>query len=134
MNATSVLELLLIITTNKTLYILSLRPFIQHISKVITTKEKGRCVYATKTFQKNQYLFEYKGELLYRKEALQRYNDPTYQEGKSFFYFFTYNSVRLCIDASCDIKYRNSLGRLVNHPSKGSKATAREAPTCVANT
>ena len=92
---------------------------------MITTPEKGRSVFSTKTFEKNQYLFEYKGELLKRKKALERYNDPLYEEGKSFIYFFTYNSTRFAIDASCDLKYGNSLGRLVNHPSKYSKATAK---------
>ena len=56
-------------------------------------------MFSTKTFEKNEYLFEYKGQLLYRKQALKRYNDPLYEEGKSFFYFFTYDSKRFCIDA-----------------------------------
>ncbi|XP_077422408.1 uncharacterized protein LOC144052330 isoform X7 [Vanacampus margaritifer] len=80
---------------------------------------KGRGVFSTCSFQKGDFLIEYRGELVSKQERENRlrvYHDAL----KVFMFEFRFNGKTLCIDAARD---DNSLGRLVNdeHISPNSK-------------
>lgn len=74
---------------------------------------KGYGICATSWFKKGDFCLRYSGELISRKEGLKR-DDLLEETGSedSFLYFFTFDSRRLCIDATVD---DGTWGRLVNH-------------------
>lgn len=74
---------------------------------------KGRGICASDWFSKGDFILRYSGELISRAEGLRR--DRTLEKKKSkdsFLYFFSYNTTRLCVDAT---KKDGTWGRLVNH-------------------
>ncbi|XP_054862388.1 uncharacterized protein LOC118469710 [Amphiprion ocellaris] len=80
---------------------------------------KGRGVFSRHYFQKGEFLIEYRGEIISKKEhenRLRLYHDAL----KVFMFEFRHDGKKLCIDAA---KEDNSLGRLVNddHISPNSK-------------
>jgi|UniRef100_A0AC35F785 histone-lysine N-methyltransferase SETD8 len=75
--------------------------------------EKGRGIRATKNYDKNDFVCEYKGEIISMKEAHKRENqyalDPTIG---SYMYFFIWKGRHYCVDATKDSPFK---GRLINH-------------------
>ncbi|XP_049342007.1 histone-lysine N-methyltransferase SETD5 isoform X7 [Astyanax mexicanus] len=72
--------------------------------------EKGRGVFSCVHFDKGDFLFEYRGDLISKHESENRqklYHDAL----KVFMFEFRYNGKLFCVDASLD---DGSLGRLVN--------------------
>ena len=82
--------------------------------------EKGRGVFATKSFAPRDFLCEYAGELITRAEGLER--DIGYDQNPDFFgsymmYFTDKETCKeMCIDATAEL-VPSPLGRLVNHVS-----------------
>ena len=80
--------------------------------KMIQTLEMGRGIVTTKRFEKDDYVATYHGDLLIGKEANTRYANYKVEDG-SYMYFFKYNGLNYCIDATS--KDNETLARLINH-------------------
>ncbi|CAF0808135.1 unnamed protein product [Rotaria sordida] len=79
---------------------------------------KGRGVYTTKKFFRNDYIVEYAGELLIQSEAKQR--EILYGRNHDigcYMYYFKWGEKLFCVDAT---EETNRLGRLINHSRKNS--------------
>ncbi|CAF0970469.1 unnamed protein product [Adineta steineri] len=79
---------------------------------------RGRGVYTTKKFFRNDYIVEYAGELLTQAEAKQREN--IYGRNHNigcYMYYFKWGEKVFCVDAT---EETNRLGRLINHSRKNS--------------
>ena len=91
--------------------------------KIVNFPEKGRGVVATKTFERNDFVVEYRGDLITPQEAKMREekfeNDP---EIGCYMYYFMHGGVRYCIDATRELE-SYGYGRLLNHSRK--KANCR---------
>ncbi|XP_076743235.1 histone-lysine N-methyltransferase Set8-like [Maylandia zebra] len=71
---------------------------------------KGRGVFSCRSFQKGDFLFEYRGQIITKEEQENRmklYHDAL----KVFIFDFKFNGKQLCVDAT---REDGSLGRLVN--------------------
>ncbi|XP_026153069.1 N-lysine methyltransferase KMT5A-A-like isoform X2 [Mastacembelus armatus] len=82
---------------------------------------KGRAVFATRPFQKGEYVVEYHGELLQitdakKKEAEYAQNPAT----GCYMYYFQYLCKTYCVDAT---KETGRKGRLINHSKNGNCQT-----------
>uniref|UniRef100_A0A1I8GFW4 [histone H4]-lysine(20) N-methyltransferase n=1 Tax=Macrostomum lignano TaxID=282301 RepID=A0A1I8GFW4_9PLAT len=88
--------------------------------KVVDFPDKGRGIVATRAFSRDEFVVEYKGDLIDFKAAKlreQAYNsDPTVG---CYMYYFVARGVKLCVDATAESPY---YGRLLNH--------SRLAPNC----
>ncbi|KAM4544087.1 uncharacterized protein V3H82_021889 [Fundulus diaphanus] len=71
---------------------------------------KGRGIFATTSFQKGDFLLEYRGELI-SKEECERRQRVYHDNLKVFMFEFVFNGKLWCVDAA---KEDGSLGRLVN--------------------
>ncbi|CAF2311009.1 unnamed protein product [Rotaria sp. Silwood2] len=79
---------------------------------------KGRGVYTTKKFFRNDYIVEYAGELLTQSEAKKR--EILYGRNHDigcYMYYFRWGEKVFCVDAT---EETNRLGRLINHSRKNS--------------
>ena len=78
--------------------------------------DKGRGVKTTRPFKKDEFVVEYIGDLLSRKEGLEREDvygkDPTIG---SYMYFFGCRGKEWCIDGTAETE---EYGRLINHSGK----------------
>eukprot|EP01066_Platyproteum_vivax_P012156 Platyproteum_vivax@DN5521_c0_g1_i3.p1 len=84
--------------------------------RVETSAEKGRCVLANCDIGNQEFILEYKGELMKHqaaKEQEQKYEES--EEKGCFMYYFTVDGQRLCIDSTDEKNLAWGLGRLVNH-------------------
>ncbi|XP_052123655.1 N-lysine methyltransferase KMT5A-like [Frankliniella occidentalis] len=86
--------------------------------------DKGRGVVATRHFPRGRLLLQYKGELLSKRQGLQREQDLPEESG-SFLYFFPFKGKQYCIDASAET---GDLGRLVNHSRSTPNVIPRALP------
>lgn len=89
--------------------------------KVQFTEGKGRGVFATKSFQKGEFVVEYHGDLLQITDARKR--EAKYAQDPStgcYMYYFQYQSKTYCVDAT---KETDRLGRLINHSKNGNCQT-----------
>ncbi|CAF1437573.1 unnamed protein product [Adineta steineri] len=79
---------------------------------------KGRGVYTTRKFFRNDYIVEYAGELLTQIEAKHRENlyGRNHKIG-CYMYYFKWGEKVFCVDAT---EETNRLGRLINHSRKNS--------------
>ncbi|CAJ0599529.1 unnamed protein product [Cylicocyclus nassatus] len=81
--------------------------------EVYIDEKKGRGIRAAKSFMKNEFVIEYKGDMMDYNSAKLREEeyakDPTIG---SYMYFFKYKSKRWCVDATKESVYK---GRLINH-------------------
>ncbi|TKR67641.1 hypothetical protein L596_023761 [Steinernema carpocapsae] len=76
-------------------------------------EEKGRGIRALKTFKRNDFVVEYRGELVSMYTARRR--EKEYSEDStigSYMYFFKHKDVQYCVDATEETPYK---GRLINH-------------------
>jgi histone-lysine N-methyltransferase SETD8 len=84
-------------------------PFLE----VYESEQKGRGIRTMRSFTKNEFVVEYKGDILeyeIAKERERKYaEDPTIG---SFMYFFEHHGRRYCVDATEETGYK---GRLINH-------------------
>ncbi|KAI6177166.1 [Histone H4]-lysine(20) N-methyltransferase [Aphelenchoides bicaudatus] len=74
---------------------------------------KGRGIKAGRPFLKDEFVVEYKGEIIEYAEARRR--EMEYAKNVdigSYMYFFEHKSKKWCVDATAETKYK---GRLVNH-------------------
>lgn len=74
---------------------------------------KGRGVFATKRFERGQFVCEYAGEMISYKQAKKR--EEAYGRDATigcYMYFFEHKSKQYCIDATAETE---RLGRLFNH-------------------
>ena len=81
------------------------------IVKVI--ENKGRGVFASKMFYKDDFIVEYAGELISMQEAKKR--EEAYSKDANvgcYMYFFEFKGKKYCIDATAE---SGRLGRLLNH-------------------
>ncbi|KAM6903077.1 N-lysine methyltransferase KMT5A-A [Xenentodon cancila] len=88
---------------------------VQHI------EGKGRAVFATRRFQKGDYVVEYHGDLLQITDAKQR--EAEYAQNPAtgcYMYYFQYLCKTYCVDAT---KETGRLGRLINHSKNGNCQT-----------
>ena len=77
------------------------------------SEEKGWGVHAGKKIARNDFVLEYKGDLLDNKSAKERESEYAKDESIGcFMYFFKYKEKRYCIDATRKTPY---MGRLINH-------------------
>ncbi|CAF0799109.1 unnamed protein product [Rotaria sp. Silwood1] len=79
---------------------------------------KGRGVYTTKKFFRNDYIVEYAGELVTQSEAKKR--ETLYGRNHDigcYMYYFKWGEKVFCVDAT---EETNRLGRLINHSRKNS--------------
>ena len=79
---------------------------------------RGRGVFTTKRFFRNDYIVEYAGELLTQIEARQR--ETLYGRNHKigcYMYYFKWGEKVFCVDAT---EETNRLGRLINHSRKNS--------------
>ncbi|KAK7895501.1 hypothetical protein WMY93_020826 [Mugilogobius chulae] len=82
---------------------------------------KGRAVFATRSFQKGDYVVEYHGDLLQRTDAKTR--EAEYAKNPAtgcYMYYFQYLCKTYCVDAT---KETGRLGRLINHSKNGNCQT-----------
>ncbi|MFH4977063.1 hypothetical protein AB6A40_003772 [Gnathostoma spinigerum] len=74
---------------------------------------KGRGIRAGRAFRKNEFVVEYKGEIIDLQTAKLR--EKMYAENEnigSYMYFFKHNNKSFCVDATVETPYK---GRLINH-------------------
>lgn len=84
---------------------------------------KGRGVFNTKLFQKDDFVVEYSGDLIDPKVAATR--DDMYSEDSkygSYMYYFVHKGTKWCIDATIE---SGKLGRLLNHSCKIANCATR---------
>ncbi len=62
--------------------------------QVITTEERGRSVITDSPFNNGQFVCEYAGELVDKKEAVKREKSYPKEKG-SYMFFFEYNGKKL---------------------------------------
>lgn len=77
------------------------------------TEGKGRGVFATKNFEKGDFVVEYSGDFISLMEANAR--EQLYAQDDTtgcYMYYFKYNDQTFCIDATQET---GKLGRLINH-------------------
>ncbi|KAF6726124.1 N-lysine methyltransferase SETD8-A [Oryzias melastigma] len=82
---------------------------------------KGRAVFATRCFQKGDYVVEYHGDLLQITDAKKR--EAEYAENPAtgcYMYYFQYLCKTYCVDAT---KETGRMGRLINHSKTGNCQT-----------
>jgi len=81
--------------------------------EVRQTNTKGRCVFATVPFFRDDFVCEYAGELIAYTEAKEREKnyacDPTIG---CYMFYFKHCSKNYCVDAT---KETNRMGRIFNH-------------------
>ncbi|XP_038589969.1 N-lysine methyltransferase KMT5A-A-like [Micropterus salmoides] len=88
---------------------------VQHI------EGKGRAVFATRCFQKGEYVVEYYGDLLQITDAKKR--EAEYAQNPAtgcYMYYFQYLCKTYCVDAT---KESDRMGRLINHSKNGNCQT-----------
>ncbi|KAK1156394.1 N-lysine methyltransferase KMT5A-B-like [Acipenser oxyrinchus oxyrinchus] len=89
--------------------------------KVEHIEGKGRGVFATKHFQKGEFVVEYHGDLIEFTDAKKREGmyaqDPT---AGCYMYYFQYLTKTYCVDATNET---SRLGRLINHSKNGNCQT-----------
>ncbi|KAK6483500.1 N-lysine methyltransferase KMT5A-B-like [Huso huso] len=89
--------------------------------KVEHIEGKGRGVFATKHFQKGEFVVEYHGDLIEFTDAKKREGmyaqDPT---AGCYMYYFQYLTKTYCVDATNET---GRLGRLINHSKNGNCQT-----------
>ncbi|KAM8828277.1 N-lysine methyltransferase KMT5A-A isoform 2-T2 [Spinachia spinachia] len=88
---------------------------VQHI------EGKGRAVFATRCFQKGEYVVEYHGDLLQITDAKTR--EAEYAENPAtgcYMYYFQYLGKTYCVDATRESERK---GRLINHSKNGNCQT-----------
>lgn len=88
---------------------------VQHI------EGKGRAVFATRCFQKGEYVVEYHGDLLQITDAKKR--EAEYAQNPAtgcYMYYFQYLCKTYCVDAT---KESGRMGRLINHSKNGNCQT-----------
>ncbi|KAM9306833.1 N-lysine methyltransferase KMT5A-A [Pholidichthys leucotaenia] len=88
---------------------------VQHI------EGKGRAVFATRCFQKGDYVVEYHGDLLQITDAKKR--EAEYAQDPAtgcYMYYFQYLCKTYCVDAT---KETGRMGRLINHSKNGNCQT-----------
>ncbi|XP_068190624.1 N-lysine methyltransferase KMT5A-A isoform X2 [Antennarius striatus] len=88
---------------------------VQHI------EGKGRAVFATRCFQKGEYVVEYHGDLLQITDAKKR--EAEYAQNPAtgcYMYYFQHLCKTYCVDAT---KETGRLGRLINHSKNGNCQT-----------
>jgi histone-lysine N-methyltransferase SETD8 len=81
--------------------------------KVGVIEKKGRAVFATRCFQKGDFVCEYAGEMISYKQTKKR--EEMYGKDANigcYMYFFQHKSNSYCIDATAET---SRLGRLLNH-------------------
>ncbi|XP_051751584.1 lysine methyltransferase 5Ab [Ctenopharyngodon idella] len=89
--------------------------------KVKCIEGKGRGIFADRSFQKDQFVVEYHGDLLEISDAKAR--ESQYAQDPStgcYMYYFRYHDKTYCVDAT---KETNRLGRLINHSKNGNLQT-----------
>ncbi|XP_054600724.2 N-lysine methyltransferase KMT5A-A [Nothobranchius furzeri] len=89
--------------------------------KVQHIEGKGRAVFATRSFQKGDYVVEYHGDLLQITDAKKR--EAEYSQNPStgcYMYYFQYLCKTYCVDAT---KETGRMGRLINHSKTGNCQT-----------
>lgn len=82
---------------------------------------KGRAVFATRSFQKGEYVVEYHGDLLQITDAKKR--EAEYAQNPAtgcYMYYFQYLCKTYCVDAT---KETGRMGRLINHSKNGNCQT-----------
>ncbi|CAI5667594.1 N-lysine methyltransferase KMT5A-A isoform X1 [Oreochromis niloticus] len=82
---------------------------------------KGRAVFATRCFQKGDYVVEYHGDLLQITDAKKR--EAEYAQNPAtgcYMYYFQYLCKTYCVDAT---KETGRMGRLINHSKNGNCQT-----------
>ncbi|XP_047425659.1 N-lysine methyltransferase KMT5A-A [Mugil cephalus] len=82
---------------------------------------KGRAVFATRPFQKGDYVVEYHGDLLQITDAKKR--EAEYAQNPAtgcYMYYFQYLCKTYCVDAT---KETHRKGRLINHSKTGNCQT-----------
>jgi histone-lysine N-methyltransferase SETD8 len=77
-------------------------------------ENKGRGVFATKHFDKNDFVVEYAGELISHAEAKKREHEYATDDSIGcYMYYFEFKNKSYCVDATSEKIKR--LGRLLNH-------------------
>ena len=97
---------------------------------MIETTEKGRSVFATKSFAPGDFLCEYTGDLITESEGREReteiYNLDPVGYGSFMMYFVDKVTCKnMCVDATEEFEPLR-LGRLVNHVSAGPNVERRQ--------
>ncbi|XP_070706884.1 N-lysine methyltransferase KMT5A-A [Pempheris klunzingeri] len=88
---------------------------VQHI------EGKGRAVFATRCFQKGEYVVEYHGDLLQITDAKKREAEYALNPATGcYMYYFQYLCKTYCVDAT---KESGRMGRLINHSKAGNCQT-----------
>ncbi|VDK45437.1 unnamed protein product [Anisakis simplex] len=81
--------------------------------QIFESKEKGRGIRTLKRFNKNEFVVEYKGEMI--DISVARAREKKYAEDASigsFMYYFKYKNKHFCVDATEETPHK---GRLINH-------------------
>lgn len=85
--------------------------------EVRTIENKGRGVFATKRFERGEFICEYAGEMVSYKVAKKR--EEKYSADANigcYMYFFEHKSKQYCVDATAET---DRFGRLFNHSKLG---------------
>ncbi|EYB83519.1 hypothetical protein Y032_0334g2849 [Ancylostoma ceylanicum] len=81
--------------------------------EIYIDEKKGRGIRAAKSFIKNEFVVEYKGDMMDYNSA--KIREEEYAKDPSigsYMYFFKYKSKRWCVDATKESEFK---GRLINH-------------------
>jgi histone-lysine N-methyltransferase SETD8 len=81
------------------------------------TPTKGKGVFALETIFPTQVLFEYKGDVVVKNDEVMKKINALSDEKRNFVFEWHYEGVEYITDAS-DEKYKDTLGRNVNHSRK----------------
>ncbi|KAG2470644.1 KMT5A methyltransferase, partial [Polypterus senegalus] len=89
--------------------------------KVEYIEGKGRAVFATKKFERGEFVVEYHGDLIECTDAKER--EAMYAQDPDtgcYMYYFQFLNKTFCVDAT---KETSRLGRLINHSKNGNCQT-----------
>jgi len=87
---------------------------------------KGRAVFTTSAFHKDEFVIEYLGDLIEKKEAFEReeqYDLANLEEG--YMFYFEFQGRVWCVDATPQSEL---LGRLINHSKSAPNLTPLIVP------
>ncbi|OII76282.1 SET domain-containing protein [Cryptosporidium andersoni] len=102
----------------KVIYKTCLESDIRSSMLIAMDSTKGRCVIAGANIRKDDFILEYKGQLISDLHQAEKLEKLYAEENKGcFMYYFKYNDKNYCIDATDETKDYGP-GRLINHSRK----------------
>ena len=93
--------------------------------EVRAVEGKGYGVLSQRVFDKGEFICEYVGDLVDKKEADKREKEYEREEKGCYMLYFKFNEVKLCVDATDD---NGRKGRFFNHSKKAFNVSVKLIP------